>query len=539
MKYITCLIICLGISITGKPQQRAPVLTPEKSNFTKTSLYKDVMDVVDYARSNADNMHYEVFGQSEMGKDLPLLVFSDQDISSPKQARRLNRPMVFIFANIHSGEVEGKEALLRIILELTEGQHQGWLKKVTLLIAPIYNADGNDMISRKHRPNQYGPSDGVGTRANAKGLNLNRDFTKLATSEAQGLVKNVLTKWDPMLLMDLHTTNGSSYGYQLTYEPPLNPNIDQRILNFQHDVMSPQLRKDMKNKGWIIHEYGNFPENAPQKGFFTTSPKPRFSHNYFGLKNRLTLLSETYAYVNYKQRIDLVEDFVESTIQFMADNADRVLSLKNELNKDYSTFSDNHEGGISFDYIQNPKSFQLLTADLDTVYKKELDAHMYKRMGIADTITSKLYNRYRSTDTRPVPFAYALDNRSREYDNIIENLKMHGIQFYEGKSTNKVNVKRFRIEKLKQAQSSYEGRRMVMVMGEFKPVSLSLDGWTIIPTNNTNQMLIFELLEPESEDGYVAWGMLGGDVTWNMLSNGLKEKPFPVVKVAKKAFLNK
>src|SRR5699024_1095984 len=216
MKYITCLIICLGISITGKPQQRAPVLTPEKSNFTKTSLYKDVMDVVDYARSNADNMHYEVFGQSEMGKDLPLLVFSDQDISSPKQARRLNRPMVFIFANIHSGEVEGKEALLRIILELTEGQHQGWLKKVTLLIAPIYNADGNDMISRKHRPNQYGPSDGVGTRANAKGLNLNRDFTKLATSEAQGLVKNVLTKWDPMLLMDLHTTNGSSYGYQLT-----------------------------------------------------------------------------------------------------------------------------------------------------------------------------------------------------------------------------------------------------------------------------------------------------------------------------------
>src|SRR5680860_143642 len=90
---------------------KIPELTPEKTDFTETSSYQDVMEVVDYARKHAKNMHYELFGQSEQGKDLPLLVFSDQVVESPDQAHQLHRPVVFIVANIHSGEVEGKEAL--------------------------------------------------------------------------------------------------------------------------------------------------------------------------------------------------------------------------------------------------------------------------------------------------------------------------------------------------------------------------------------------------------------------------------------------
>ncbi len=366
MRYVLILALTFTAIAGCSNQQSPPELVPEQRDFTETSRYDDVMEVVNYARENAANVHYEAFGQSEQGKALPLLVFSDQPIPNPEKARELNRPVIFIVANIHSGEVEGKEALLRLIQELTQGQHQAWLEKVTLLLAPIYNADGNDMIDRAHRPNQYGPSGGVGTRPNAQGLNLNRDFTKMAASESQGLIQNVLTKWDPILFMDLHTTNGSRHGYHLTYAPPLHPDTDSLITNFQNEYMLPHLHSQMKMKGWEVFDYGNFRRGAPEDGWYTYSPLPRYSSNYYGLKNRLGLLSETYSYVDYESRIDVAEDFVKTTIAYASRNADALLQLKQQLREKTQRHSEGLEGTIDYGYHQTPPEFELLISDLDT-----------------------------------------------------------------------------------------------------------------------------------------------------------------------------
>ncbi len=519
------LPIVIVLLLVGCSSPEPPRLVPEQSNFTQTSTYDDVMDVVNYAREQAENMHYEVFGRSELGKELPLLVFSDRFVETPKEAEQLNRPVVFIMANIHGGEVEGKEALLRLILELTEGQHENWLEDITLLLAPIFNADGNDKIDKSHRVNQYGPSGGVGTRANENGLDLNRDFTKLAASETRGVVQNVLVKWNPTLFMDLHTTNGSAHGYHLTYSVPLNPNTDPRIVNFQRNVMMPQIRKKMKQKDWQVFSYGNFREGAPEKGYYTYSPHPRYTTNYIGLRNRLGLLSEAYAYVDFENRIAVTEDFVKATIQFMVQNAESVQSLLNGLKKDYSTFSDTLQAGISYDYVRNPNDLQLLISDLDTVYKENFERNMYKRMGIEDTVTSELYNRFRITERRPVPFAYALDNRSDDYNNILKNLDAHGINYFTADSAREITVRRFEITEIQQADRRYQNRFMNEVSGEFHQEEISLNGWVIIPASNINRPLIFQLLEPEAEDGYVAW---------NMLRDSLKSKPFPIVKIMEK-----
>ena len=519
-RYSVWLLAFILLGAGCNSQEKPPTLVPEQSDFTETSRYDDVMDVVDYARENASNMHYEVFGQSEQGKDLPLLIFSDQPVETPEQAQNLDRPIVFFVANIHSGEVEGKEALLRLIIELTQGEHQDWLNEVTLMLAPIYNADGNDMIDRAHRTNQYGPTGGVGTRPNAKGLNLNRDFTKLAASESQGLVQNILTKWDPALFVDLHTTNGSRHGYHLTYAPPLHPDTDSRILDFQKNKMLPRLREMMDKKGWHIFDYGNFRPGEPELGWATYSPLPRYSSNYYGLKNRLGLLSETYSYVDYETRIEVAGDFIDSIIKFMTNNARSVQQLKSELNT--VDTSSSPEGAIAYDYLQNPKEFQLLTSNLDTVYQEDVDANMLKRVGIADTVTSKLFNEFRATETRPVPAAYAIDNRSGDYDRIIDNLKMHGIAVDTVSEQARREVQRFEITEFEQADEPYEGHRLIDLSGRFTSDTISLEGWTIIPTDNSNRMLIFQLLEPEAPDGYTGWDLWG---------ENLQNQPFPVVKL--------
>ena len=40
------------------------------------------------------------------------IAISDPKVTTPEAARRLGRPIVFVQANIHAGEVEGKEAML-------------------------------------------------------------------------------------------------------------------------------------------------------------------------------------------------------------------------------------------------------------------------------------------------------------------------------------------------------------------------------------------------------------------------------------------
>lgn len=514
------------VSCTSKP--KPPQLTAKQSNYTQTSTYKDVMEVVSYAQKHAKNMHYEVFGHSELGKNLPLLVFSDRVVETPKEAHTLNRPIVFIMANIHGGEVEGKEALLRLILELTKGTHQDWLNKVTLMLAPIYNADGNDKISNKHRVHQNGPSGGMGTRTNAKGLDLNRDMMKLASSEARALVQNILAKWNPALFMDLHTTDGSPHGYHLTYAVPLNPNTDPAIVAFQRQTMMPAIQKKMKQEGWNVFSYGNFWEKEMKEGYYTYSPQPRYTTNYIGLRNRLGLLSEAYSYLGFEQRIAVTEDFVKSTIQFMAHHADSVQALLTGIQKNYTTFSDTLQAGISYDFIQDPRTFNLLVSDLDTVSKKF--GEMYKRMGIKDTVTSKLYNQFRITEQRAIPYAYAIDNRSGQFDHILENLSTHGIKYFTDNLNRTIKVKRFEVTKLDQANERYQHVLMNDISGKFHQEKISLKGWIIIPTTNINRPLIFQLLEPEAEDGYA---------TWNMYGINLETDSFPVVKVPHKTDFTK
>lgn len=516
---LTLLIVfVLGCSSQNQP----PELVPARTDFSETSTYSDVMKVVDYAREHAGNMHYEVFGQSELGKDLPLLVFSDREVETPKEAQSLERPVVFIMANIHGGEVEGKEALLRLIIDLTQGKYKAWLEQITLLLAPIYNADGNDMIDKSHRVNQYGPVGGVGTRANAHGLDLNRDMMKLDASETRGLVQNVLVKWNPALFMDLHATNGSPHGYHLTYAVPLNPNTDPHIVKFQRNIMMPTIRRGMKQQGWKVYPYGNFKDHAPKTGYYTYSPQPRYTTNYIGLVNRLGLLSEAYAYLNFEQRIAVTEDFVKTTLEFMVRHANRVQKLLKGLKTAYQTFNDTLHAGIAYGYTRQPESFNLLISDLDTVYFEKYDVSMYKRMGIEDKVQSKRYNRFRITEWRSVPYAYALDNRSGMYDHILKNLSLHGIDFFKAGLDEKVDVRRFNVTAVNRAEERYQHRIMNEVTGTFNKTRMSLQGWTIIPTSNLKRPLIFQLLEPEAPDGYVAWDMLG---------NTLSDDSFPIVKI--------
>jgi len=233
--------------------------TAEASDYKSTSTYADVVTFMKAVADAAPALvHYTTYGMTSEQRAMPLAVVgTDLKDAGPAAVRASGKLRVHIQANIHAGEVEGKESAQILLRELAMGKHDDWLKSMVFLITPIFNADGNEAFSLTNRQRQNGPINGEGTRQNAQGININRDFMKLETPEAQAFAK-LWIDYDPEVGFDLHTSDGSTHGYYLTYAPPLNPDTNDAIMSIMKDAWFPFVTKSIKDKhGWDTFYYGN------------------------------------------------------------------------------------------------------------------------------------------------------------------------------------------------------------------------------------------------------------------------------------------
>src|SRR3954467_15309789 len=200
---------------------KRPLTRAERSNFIETSRYDDVVAFLDSLRTLGAKIQIGSIGKTIEGRELPYVIASRPLVTTPAEARRLRRPIAYIQANIHAGEVEGKEAMQSLLRDLLFDRKKNVLDSIVLIVQPIYNADGNEKFApqARNRGAQNGP-EMVGTRQNAQNWNLNLDYIGADAPETK-VTMEMLNKWNPDLFMDLHTTDGSVHGYALTYSPTL------------------------------------------------------------------------------------------------------------------------------------------------------------------------------------------------------------------------------------------------------------------------------------------------------------------------------
>lgn len=308
-----------------------PLTRAESSGFLETSRHADVLAFL--AGLEHPHLHRSSFGTSPEGRDLPLLVLSTRGVKSPEEARRAGVPVVLVINGIHAGEVEGKEASLMLVRDLLLGAHPGLLEAITLVVVPLFNADGNDRIDPKNRAldlarlsGQDGPHSGVGTRVNASGVNLNRDYLRQQTTELRLLQANVALRWTPDLTIDCHATNGSVHRFDLTYDVPHTLESGARgPIELMRDVFTPALRQRVKQRHhretfW----YGNFVEDegGAGEGWMTYTHHPRFGSNYRGLTGRCDLLLEAYAYLPFEARVRTTYALLVEALRLAGEHAD-------------------------------------------------------------------------------------------------------------------------------------------------------------------------------------------------------------------------
>lgn len=510
------------------PRSRA-----ELTNYEETTRYEEVLAFIAELQKRNPLVRLESFGKSEEGRMLPLLILSDSPISNPRDARATGKPIVFIMANIHAGEVEGKEAILHLCRRILFGDLRPLLSKLIILIAPIYNADGNEKINLNNRTAQNGPIAGVGVRENSKGYDLNRDYMKLDSLEAQSLV-NLCNRWDPHLTVDLHTTNGSYHGYHLTYSQPLNPNTNPAILSYHRDKMLPAITRAMLQRHkFRSYYYGNFPRftNLPAPGEKTRweafTHQPRIGQNYHGLRNRLTILSEAYSYLTFKRRVEVTEAFVEEIFKYAAANAAEIYQLtKRADDETVRKFLSNEtiQQGVSFEMRPLPKPVDILIGEVVKVKNprngKDMTAAVedkFKPVRMDD------YGIFAATKSVNAPRAYIF-RREKDSQGVIEKLLQHGIAVEELTAPLQAEVDVFTVAAVTRAQRAFQKHNEVKITGAYKKESMTFPvGTIIVRTAQPLGVLACYLLEAESDDGLVDWNFFDA-----YLEAG---KTFPVYKL--------
>jgi dipeptidyl aminopeptidase/acylaminoacyl peptidase len=501
---ITALVLCL-LPVPALAQEPLQTVA-ERTNYRETSRHADVTAFCERLAKESPAVRLTDFGTSTEGRKLHLLVLADPPVATPEEAVKTGKPVVLAFANIHAGEVDGKEAVLALARDLV--REKELLKKLVVLIIPNLNPDGNEKIDPKNRTTQNGPPAGVGLRANAQGFDLNRDFVKLESPEIRGLVR-VFDKWDPVLVVDCHTTNGSYHRFVLTYDGPRYPAADPRVVEFGQEKVLPDLAARVKKAtNFDCFPYGNFSRDKTRWETYPSSP--RFSTQYLALRGKVGLLSESYTYAPFADRVKASYAFVRAALDFTAAHADELKKLTAEAAKPRNRVAlrtktvESDKGATVLGYEETTKDGRRVRTDTPKDYPV------------------RLVTRVEPTLEADVPAAYLIPPG---FPAAVETLQRHGVKCEELHEDVQVDAQGYVATEVNKADHEFQKHALVTL--EVKPEKvkkMAPAGCVVVRTAQPLGNFAAYLLEPQSEDGLA---------TWNFFDKGLAVgKPFPVLRLA-------
>jgi len=452
----------------------------EKSDFRESPSYADTMAYLRALDAESDLISLHGFGKSYQGRELFY-------VHAKKPGA--GKPVVMVQAGIHAGEIDGKDAGLMLLRDIAVRGRDDLLDKVDLVFIPILNVDAHENASALGRPHQRGPHT-KGSRTSAQGLDLNRDYARLQSPEIAAVVR-LLRQFDPALYVDLHVSDGIDYQYDVTYAFPgwgtyarSRATADWLMTTYTGDVdgaLAAQGHVPAVYPSWVD-------ENTPERGLRISAEGPRYSTGYGDFVGIPTVLVENHTMKPYKRRVLGTYVFLEQSLKTVGREGARIAEAKAQdraahpdrlmvrWERESAPLATRQFKGIRYDSYESPAS----------------GARELRWTGEPATIAMPVYG-VRSMKEVSLPRAWWIGPHDQD---LIAALRAHGIRMEVLDAPRAVTL---------EAVQMASGTERAGMRRTTREVSLPA-GSVRIPADQPFHLLAAALLEPESDDSFLAHG---------------------------------
>jgi hypothetical protein len=483
----------------------------ERTDYRETDRYAEVVDFCRRLAAASPHARYTSFGRSGEGRELPLLILSEEQAFTPEAASASGKALVLLQNCIHAGECAGKDASLELARDiLITGSRRELLDNVNVLIMPIFSVDGHERFGPHNRINQNGPKE-MGWRVTASNLNLNRDYVKADAIEMRAWLRTWVA-WGPDLFFDNHTTDGSDHRYVLLYAATAGKLVGESIAAWMKEILLPSILPVLEADGHNPFLYGG-PRNAADlsqgvnaAGAYT----PRFSTGYAAVCNRASILVEVHALKSYVQRVRATYDIMLRTLEELNRRPEALRAAVRAADERAvaTRGGDGPEGQVVLQVGPTDESEPVVYNAVEFVVRQS-DIAGGEIIDYSETpmdVETRVYNATRVVKAVTPPAAYLIPPQWTE---VIDRLGLHGIESFRLEGSVQLEVESYRFEEVTFAPRPYESRQMP----QYKTIPARearefIAGTVVVPLAQPRAKVAVHLLEPEAPDSLIAWGLL-------------------------------
>ena len=483
----------------------------EAAKFRTTPSYADTLAYLKRLEQAAPGViHLQTFGTTPEGRPMTVAIASGDGTFDPAAARKAGKPVVLVQAGIHPGEIEGKDAGLILLRDIAiTHKYPHLLDHLVLVYIPVFSVDGHENSTPYNRINQNGPAS-MGFRGQSQYLNLNRDYIKADTPEMLAWLKLWQT-WLPDFLIDVHTTDGADYQYDLTWYTEDPHKLDPAISTWQHDAIVNHAMPAYEKRGHLASIYLEFKDGRdPRKGIENFGSGPRFSTGYAALQNRPALLIETHMLKTYENRVQATIDLVELMLEQINQHPAALLAATAKADADVVARAHDVQAIVPLTFKPDPTptpfelkgyAFSLTHSDISNSDWIQYDPSKPKTYAIEN------WNGLLPDLSITPPAAYAIP---AQWTAIIDKLDAHGIRYQRLDHAATIHAQRYQLAEPTWASQSFESHLMLRhftLHTDSADVTLPA-GSIIVPMDQREANVAINLLEPQAPDSLLHWGFL-------------------------------
>jgi hypothetical protein len=473
------------------------------ANYTPT--YTEIISTYrQLATDHPEHLRLDSIGTTDAGLPLHYVVLAEDASLNPQDAERNGQLICMVMNGIHAGEACGINASISFAINRATDPDPN----IVYIILPVYNVGGALNRNSHSRANQNGP-DEYGFRANAKNLDLNRDFIKCDSENAKSFTR-LYHLWNPHVFVDTHTSNGADYQPSMTLLASFPEKLFPMQRTFVEREMIPQLFEGMKQLGDEMIPYVDLRGQTPEEGIEAFIDYPRYGSGYVSLFNTLAFLTEAHMLKPFNRRVDATMNFLLVLHEFLSDRHELVVKLKSLADAETagaSSFATKWQLGTETDSVEFPGYAAKKTGSLISGRNYyEYDRNQpYRKLIPYYHDVNPLYE-------AELPDFFVIPQAWKE---VIERLEMNEIKLTRFDRDTTLEVTSLYARYFETADEPYEGHYPHANVGVVERRE-SVDfrkGDVLIATDQPGNRYLAHVLDPQSHDSFFSWNFFDAVLT--------------------------